>query len=100
MTPHVALVYFEGCPHADEARRRMAQALTAAGLDSRWDEWDTGSPATPEPYRRFGSPTVLVDGTDVAGGVEGSGMGCVVGGAPAIDDILAALRSTAPNQLE
>ena len=93
MTPRVELVYFEGCPHAHEARRRMTLALTAAGLDSRWDEWDTGVPATPEKYRRFGSPTVLVDGTDVAGGAEGSGMRCVVGGAPAVDVILSALRS-------
>ena len=93
MTPLVELAYFEGCPHADEARRRLTQALSSAGLDTRWDEWDTGLPSIPERYRRFGSPTVLIDGTDVAGGVEGSGMSCVVGGAPATDVILAALRS-------
>lgn len=93
MTPRVELVYFEGCPHAHEARRRMTLALTAAGLEGSWEEWDTGLPATPERFRRFGSPTVLVDGIDVAGGAEGSGMGCVVGGAPAVEVILSALRS-------
>ena len=96
MTPRVELVYFEGCPHADEARRRLTRALSSADLNTSWDEWDTGLLATPERYRRFGSPTVLIDGADVAGGVEGSGMGCVVGGAPATDVILTALRSAKP----
>jgi hypothetical protein len=96
MTPRVELVYFEGCPHADETRRRLAQAMTSAGLEARWDEWDTGVPSTPDRYRRFGSPTVLIDGADVAGGVEGSGMGCVVGGAPATEAILAALGRVRP----
>jgi hypothetical protein len=92
----VELVYFEGCPHADEARRRLARAMTSAGLDARWDEWDTGLPSTLDRYRRFGSPTVLIDGTDVAGGVEGSGMGCVVSGAPATEAILSALKGVQP----
>lgn len=96
MTPRVELVYFDGCPHADEARRRLTLALSSTGLETRWDEWDTGLPNTPERYRRFGSPTVLIDGTDIAGGVEGSGMACVVGGAPATDVILTALRSVKP----
>ena len=96
MTLRVELVYFEGCPHAAEARRRLTRALSSAGLDTSWEEWDTGRAATPERYRRFGSPTVLIDGADVAGGVEGSGLGCVVGGAPAADVILTALQSAKP----
>ena len=96
MIPRVELVYFEGCPHADEARRRLARALSSAGFNASWDEWDTTLPATPEHYRRFGSPTVLINGADVASGVEGSGMTCVVGGAPAVDVILTALQRAKP----
>ena len=93
MTPHVELVYFEGCPHADEARSRLREAMEAVGLAPSWDEWDTGQEPTPDSHRRFGSPTILVDGRDVGGGAEGSGMGCVVGGAPAVALIVTALRT-------
>ena len=96
MNPRVELVHFEGCPHAGEARRRLKLALAAAGLDQTWDEWDTSLAATPETYRRFGSPTVLVNGADVAGGAEGTGMGCVLGGAPAVGVILSALHGAVP----
>ena len=96
MNPRVELIHFEGCPHADEARRRLKLALAAAGLDQAWDEWDIGRAATPETYRRFGSPTILVNGTDVAGGAAGTGMGCVVAGAPAVGMILSALQGARP----
>ena len=89
---HVELVYFEGCPHADEARNRLREAFEHLGLVPRWNEWDTGQEHTPSTYRRFGSPTILVDGIDVNGGVEGSGLGCVVGGGPSVTELVAALR--------
>lgn len=92
MKPQVELVYFEGCPHADEARRRLQHALKASGLGPEWREWDTAKAKTPEQYRGFGSPTVLVDGRDVGGGTAGSGMGCVVGGAPSVEVIVKALQ--------
>ncbi len=92
MTSRVALVYFEGCPHADAARGRMQEALSRVGMPLSWEEWDTTREGTPIAYRRFGSPTVLVDGTDVNGGVEGAGLGCVVGGGPTVETIVRALR--------
>ncbi len=86
------LVYFEGCPHAGAARNRLREAMVAVGLDPTWDEWDTGRDTTPVAYRRYGSPTILLDGRDIGGGTEGSGMGCVVGGGPALATIVGALR--------
>lgn len=94
MTQRVELVFFEGCPHAAEARRRLKLALEEAGVPAHWDEWDTGLPETPTSYLKFGSPTVLVDGQDVTGGAEGSGMGCVVSGAPEVAVIAKALRDS------
>lgn len=92
MTPRIELVFFEGCPHVEEARRRLAQALGAVDLPLTWDEWDTGLTATPATYSGFGSPSILVDGRDVSGGTAGSGMRCVVGGAPAVAQIVAAIE--------
>ncbi len=92
MNPKVELVFFEGCPHVDEARRRVQGALQEIGAPASWQEWDTIKESTPASYRRFGSPTVLVDGRDVSGDAPGGGMRCVVGGAPAMGLIVAALR--------
>jgi len=93
MSARIELVYFEGCPHAQEARRRVGEALRHAGVPEVWEEWDTLDSATPSRYQRFGSPTVLVAGHDVSGGggAEGSGARCVVGGGPSVAAIVAAL---------
>lgn len=92
MTPRVELVYFEGCPYADEARRRLRRALELTGLVPEWEEWDTQLSQTPERFRGFGSPTVLVDGRDVSGRGPGGGMRCVVGGGPSVEVIVKALQ--------
>ena len=92
MTPKVELVFFDGCPNVDETRHRIQVALQQTGAAPSWQEWDTLKPATPADRRSYGSPTVLVDGKDVTGAPPGNGMRCVVGGAPAVDLIVAALR--------
>ena len=92
MKVSVELVYFEGCPHADTARKRLQMALEQVGLPAKWTEWDMGRKETPPTYRRFASPTILLDGVDIRGVGEGSGMGCVVGGGPTTDQIVAAVE--------
>ncbi len=92
MTPKVELVFFDGCPNVDATRHRIQAALQQVGAAASWQEWDTLKETTPAELRRYGSPTVLVDGKDVSGAPPGTGMRCVVGGAPAIDLIVAALR--------
>ena len=88
----VELVFFEGCPHAARARERLRAALSHAGQEPTWTEWDTMLPGTPASYRSYPSPTVLVDGSDVSGGAEGAGVGCAVNGSPTEEAILQALR--------
>jgi len=75
----VELVYFDGCPNVDEVRA----SLRAAMDDGSWREWNLSSADTPERFRRYGSPTVLVDGRDVTGdgGITGA-MACRADGAP------------------
>jgi hypothetical protein len=61
----VEFIYDADCPNVADARRNLRQALAAAGLPQQWHEWDRNKPGSPDYARRFGSPTILVDGRDV-----------------------------------
>ncbi len=88
----VELVYFDGCPNADKARANLRAATGASGADDAWQEWNLSEESTPERFRRFGSPTVLVDGEDVTGADGASmAMACRADGAPTVAVIRAAL---------
>ena len=63
----VQLLSFPGCPHADGARRALRRALAAAGLPQGFEDVDVTAVGTPDALRRWGSPTILVDGRDIAG---------------------------------
>ena len=63
----VQLLSFPGCPNADAAREALRRALVAAGLPPWIEEVDVTAPGTPAERRDWGSPTILVDGRDVAG---------------------------------
>ena len=99
----VELIYDEHCPNVEIARRRLAKAMQNAGPGHNWIEWNQADAASPEYTRRFGSPTVLVDGRDVAGCSPGEAEGScrlyrsVNGweGAPAIETIASALSQAA-----
>src|SRR5712692_1234689 len=62
------LIYEHDCPNAGQARTNLRRALEMAGRPPRWREWSRTDAQTPEHLRRFGSPTILVDRRDVAGG--------------------------------
>jgi hypothetical protein len=88
----VQLLYFSGCPHVEGAREVLHRLLG----DLAVEEIDTGAPHAPEHLRGWGSPTILVDGVDVAGG-EPDGSCCRLypdgstRGVPSDDAIRAAL---------
>lgn len=95
--PEVTLLYFDGCPNwrtADERLRGLQEEL-GFSLDHRRVE--TAEEAEKVGFR--GSPTILVDGRDpFARGDEPVGLSCRIyqtpdgpGGAPATDDLRAAL---------
>ena len=89
-TPRIELVYFDGCPHVSRARGNLREAIADSPELLAWSEWDVLDPSTPADLRRFGSPTVLVDGEDVTGKDGGSeGMACRADGAPSVATITA-----------
>jgi len=65
---HVELVFDPGCPNVDGARDVLTRALQDAGAPAVWTEWSTEDHDCPEDRRAYGSPTILVNGEDVAPG--------------------------------
>jgi mercuric ion transport protein len=65
--PTVDLVYDAECPNISVARTNLMRAFSLAGIQPKWSEYRIGDPNAPERTRGYGSPTVLVDGRDVAG---------------------------------
>lgn len=95
--PAVDFIYDDDCPNAEAARANLRTALVEVGLPASWSEHRIGDPAVPERARGYGSPTILVDGRDVAG-VEPSAEQCCrvyagAGGVPPVNLIVRALAS-------
>ncbi len=65
--PTVELIYDSDCPNVPRAREQLLRAFSQAGLTPRWREWDRADAGAPRHVRAYGSPTVLVNGEDVAG---------------------------------
>jgi len=87
-TPQIELVYFEGCPNAVQARANIQTAVDAFGRAVECAEWDLMDEATPDDFKRYGSPTVLIDGSDVTGdGPGNNAMACRADGAPSVEAI-------------
>ena len=62
----VELVYYDDEPHLDFIRSQIRKAMTMAGLDVNWKEWDSEDPHCPRYMRGYGKPTVFVKGKDIS----------------------------------
>jgi len=98
----VQLLSFPGCPNVAATREALRRALVASGLPPEFEEADVTSSVTPEPLKAWGSPTILVDGRDVAGS-EPTGPCCRLYGSqrhtrgvPPEDLIQRAIRNARP----
>ncbi len=81
----IELVYDPGCPNVDRARVVLTDACRDAAIPAVWTEWSSDDQACPARARNLGSPTILVNGEDVAPGPhpwtpreEGAGPRCRV----------------------
>ncbi len=64
----IELVHDPGCPNVERARDALTVACREVGVPAVWTEWNSEDPSCPERARRLGSPTILVNGEDVAPG--------------------------------
>lgn len=103
----IELIYRTECPNVGQARRNLLKALAASGVPARWMEWDSTGPGAPVYARHFASPTVLLNGHDVAAdnGVASSdacrlyrGPQGSISGAPSVELISAGLARWAPHK--
>lgn len=103
----VELLYDRACPNIQATRENLSRALLSENLPSNWTEWEQASPDAPAYVRGFGSPTVLIDGRDVAGVAPGDefsycrlykSAGNGKNGVPSVALIHAALLHSAPRE--
>ena len=101
----VELIYDADCPNVTQARSLLIKAFTRTGVSARWLEWERTAPESPEYARSRGSPTILVEGQDVAGDSTISGSGACriynddqgkLSGTPPLEAVCAALTKAAP----
>ncbi len=93
--PKIQFLSFPGCPNADEVKSSLDEALQQCSLPSDYEEINTMDDATPAELRGWGSPTILVDGADIAGGVASGDTSCRIyegGSVPDAKLIAAAIR--------
>ena len=103
----VELIYDADCPNVAATRSLLIKAFTRTGVSARWREWERSSPDCPDYARRYGSPTVLVNGRDVVSSNPIAGdAACRVytddnGGlsrTPPLDALCSALLTASPNR--
>jgi mercuric ion transport protein len=100
----IELIYDHDCPNADEARTQLRRALSAAHWPRTWTEWERSQPECPNYVAQYGSPTILVNGRDVAGEPPAGEASCrlyidangAYRGTPTVDTIVQALTHHAP----
>lgn len=103
MTDSIEFIYQPDCPNVDATRAALRQALVAAGQTPRWREWNSALSNCPPHARAYGSPTILVNGRDIAGAEPSHAPACRiyrdaagrVSGVPSTDLIASALHARA-----
>ncbi|MBW7991418.1 MAG: MerC domain-containing protein [Planctomycetes bacterium] len=103
---NVELIYDNDCPNVEETRGRLKLALVEAGLQVQWQEWEWSDAKSPDYVRGYGSPTILVNGKDVAGVLPSDGAKCCrvysdksreISGVPSSEVITSALLKAKEN---
>jgi mercuric ion transport protein len=99
----IELIFDSDCPNVEATRNSIRAACSSEGLEAKWQEWDKADPNAPEYARKYGSPTILVDGKDLENFPESAGSQCCrlyesvngeVAGVPGVETIISALRKT------
>lgn len=98
--PTIEFIYDRDCPNVEGARAALRDALLTLKREAMWREWDRADEHAPEYVRAYGSPTILVNGKDIAGMPPGDASACRIyrndkgntRGVPDTQLILAALR--------
>ena len=76
MKPEITLIYDSDCPNVGAARAALNEALARSGVEHSLFEVERGAASVPRRFSEFGSPTILVNGADVAGEPDPAAASC------------------------
>lgn len=96
----IEFIYEPTCPNVEATRAALRQALLENGKPPVWREWDSTAPTSPAHARAYGSPTILINGADIASVAPSHAPACRIyrdaggraSGVPSVELIGAALR--------
>lgn len=102
--PTVEFIYDQDCPNIESARGNLVKALSQTNLSPNWTEWDRNSSDSPLYAKGFGSPTILINGIDIADEKPQGGNNCRIyslngfnSGVPPVSLIVSALSGKPKN---
>ena len=99
---NIELIYDSDCPNVSQTRAQLLRAFGVAKQPAHWVEWDRSDSASPPHVKGFGSPTILVDGHDVAGAPASDDANCCrlyadeagrMSGVPSVAAIVSSLQA-------
>ena len=93
---NVQLLTFPGCPNAERARVALREAVAEEHVRGDIEEIDVSRDDAPPWSKGWGSPTILIDGADVAGEARASGeASCRLykDGSPSVEQIRDRIRA-------
>ena len=104
--PKIEFLFENSCPNVTAARAALRTALAQAGLPCQWQEWERQDLRAPDHARRYGSPTILVDGRDIVGEPPSDEPSCRIytsapgrnRGVPPVNQIVDALKAHRPTE--
>ncbi len=64
----IELIYFDGCPNVQAAKDNIKAACDNLKIEHSVQEWNHNDDNAPDYTKKYGSPTILVNGKDIAGG--------------------------------
>ena len=62
----VEFIYEKECPNVESTRSILLQAFSKLKIKPHWMEWEISDASAPDYVRRYGSPTILINGKDVS----------------------------------
>ena len=98
----IELLTDKDCPNVMSARGQLKKALKQFELEPAWQEYQIGAPSVPAYMHGLGSPSILINKKDVAGGEATEDNNCCrvysnssggFQGTPTFEAITAAIKS-------
>lgn len=62
----IELIFDRECPNVEATRSVLQEAFKRTNFKGEWQEWDRNQPDSPSYALGYGSPTILINGRDIA----------------------------------